>query len=106
MRADACGYARPPPSEPQGVPQDLLQILQAFARVGALSLSRVQNHGTLMRELVGRAQGRGLPALGYAVACEGRTGRAVALPCGMVALLTPFPVVWWRDMVAIQEANL
>ena len=29
----------------------------------------------------------------------------MALPCGMAALLTPFPVVPWRDMVAIQEAN-
>ena len=30
----------------------------------------------------------------------------MALPCGMAALLTPFPVVPWRDMVTIQEANL
>ena len=32
--------------------------------------------------------------------------REVALPRGMLALLTPFPVVPWRDMVAVQEANL
>ena len=44
--------------------------------------------------------------MGYAVACEGRTEWAVALPCGMGALLTPLPVVPWRDIVAIQEANL
>ena len=92
---------------PQGVPQDLLLILQAMARVEALSLSRAQSHGTLMRELLERAQGGGgLPAVGYVVACEGRTQCAVALPCGMAALLTPFPLVPWRDMVAIQEANL
>ena len=29
---------------------------------------------------------------------------AVALPCGMAALLTPFPVVPWRDMATLQEA--
>ena len=106
MRADVCRYAHPEPPVPQGVPQDVLLILQAIARVGALSLSRAQSHGTLMREVVERAQGGGLPAVGYAVACEGRTEWAVALPCGMAALLTPFPVVPWRDMVAIQEANL
>ena len=31
---------------------------------------------------------------------------AVALPCGMAALRTPFPVVPWRDMVTLQEAYL
>ena len=110
MRADACRYAHPQPPVPQGVPQDLLLILQAMARVGALGLSRSQSlsrsHGTLMREVVEKAQGGGLPAVGYAVVCEGRTEWAVALPCGMAALLTPFPLVPWRDMVAIQEANL
>ena len=40
------------------------------------------------------------------MASGGRTEWAVALPCGMAALLTPFPVVPWRDMVTIQEANL
>ena len=30
----------------------------------------------------------------------------MALPCGMAALHSPFPVVPWRDMVTIQEANL
>ena len=108
MRADACRCAHPQPPVPQGVPQDLLPILQAIARVGALSLCRAQSHGTLLREVVERAQGGGggLPAVGYAVACEGRTEWAVALPCGMAALLTPFHVVPWRDMVTIQEANL
>ena len=106
MRADACRYAHPQPPVPQGVPQYLLLILQAMARVGGLCLSRAQSHGTLMREVVERAQGGGLPAVGYAVACEGRTEWAVALPCGMAAPLTPCPVVPWRDMVAIHEANL
>ena len=110
MRAVSCRYAHPQPPVPQGVPQALLLILQAMAPVGALSLSRSQSlnrsHGTLMREVVEKAQGGGLLAVGYAVACEGRTEWAVALPCGMAALLTPFPVVPWRDMVAIQEANM
>ena len=77
MQADACRYARPQPPVPQGVPQDLLLILQAMARVGALGLSRSQSlsrsHGTLMCEVVEKAQGGGLPAVGYAVACEGQT---------------------------------
>ena len=55
--------------------------------------------------MVERAQGGGLPAVGYAEAGGGRT-EWVALPCGMAALLTPFPVVLWRDMVTIQEAKL
>ena len=106
MRADACRYAHPQPPVPQGVPEDLLLILQAMGRVGALSLNRAQSHGTLVRDVVGRAQGGGLPAVGYAVTCDGRTEWAVALPCGMAPLLSPFPVVPWRDMVPIQEANL
>ena len=104
MRANACRYAHPEPPVRQGVPQDLLLILQALARVGALSLSRSQSlsrsHGTLMPEIVENAQGGGRPAVGYAVLCEGRTEWAVALPCGMAALVTPFPVVACRDMVA------
>ena len=105
-RADACRFAHPQPPVPQGVPQDLLLILQATARVGALSLRLTQRHETLMREVVERAQGGGLPAVGYAMACGSRTVWAVALPCGMAALLTPFLVVPWRDMVNLQEANL
>ena len=110
MRADACRYAHPQPPVPQGVPQDLLLILQAMARVGPLSLDRSQSlsrsHGTLLREVVAKAQGGGLPAVGYVVECGGLTEWAVALPCGMAALLTPFPVVLWRDMVTVQQANL
>ena len=110
MRADACRYAHPQPPVPRGVPQELLLILQAMARVGALSLDRSQDHGrghgTLLQEAVVKAQGGGLPAVGYAVESGGLTEWAVALPCGMAALLTPFPVVPWRDEVAVQEANL
>ena len=110
MRADACRYAHPQPPVPRGVPHDLLLILQAMARVGALSLDRSQSlsqgQGTLLREVVAKAQGGGLPAVGYAVECGGLTEWAVALPYGMAALLTPFPVVPWRDMVTVQEANL
>ena len=105
MRADACRYAHPQAPVPQGVPQDLLLILQAMARVGALSLDRSQSlsrsHGTLLREVVAKAQGGGLPAVGYAVEGGCLTEWAVALPCGMAALLTPFPVVPWRDMVTV-----
>ena len=110
MRADACRFAQPQPPVPRGVPQELLLIPQAMARVGALSLDRSQDHGrghgTLLQELVVKAQGGGLPAVGYAVESGGLTEWAVALPCGMAALLTPFPVVPWRDVVAVQEANL
>ena len=106
MLADACHYAHHEPPVPHGVPQDMLLILQAISRVGALSPSRARSHETLMCEVVERAQGWGLPAVGYAVACGGRTGWAVAPPRGMAALLTPFPVVPWRDMVTLQEANL
>ena len=110
MRADACRYAHPQPRVPRGVPQNLLLILQAMARVGALGLDQRQSlsrsHGTLLREVVAKAQGGGLPAVGYAVECGGLTEWAVALPCGMAAPLIPFPVVPWRDMVTVQEANL
>ena len=69
MGADARRYAHPEPPVPQGVPQDLFLILQAMARVGAIRLSCAPSHGTLMREVVARAQGGGLPAVGYALAC-------------------------------------
>ena len=44
--------------------------------------------------------------MGYAVECGGLTKCAVALPCGMTEWLTPFPVVLWREIVTVQEANL
>ena len=44
--------------------------------------------------------------MGYAVDSGNLTEWAVGVPCGMAALLTPFPVVPWRDMVTVQEANL
>ena len=83
MRADACRFAHPQPPVPRGVPQKLLLILQAMARVGALSLDRSRGHGTLLREVVVNAQGGGLPAVGYAVDSGGLTEWAVVLPCGM-----------------------
>ena len=73
--------------------------------MGGLVLSRTQRHETLMRVVVERVQGGGLPAVGYAVAWGGRTVWAVALPCGMAALLTSFQVVPWRDMVTLHEAK-
>ena len=100
MRADACRFAHPQPPVPRGVAQELLLILQAMARVGALSLDRSQGHGrghgTLLQEAVVKAQGGG-----YAVESGGLTEWAVALPCGMAALLTPFPAVPWRDVVTV-----
>ena len=60
----------------------------------------------LLRDMVEAGQGGGLPAVGYAVAHAGRVVWAVALPCGMAALLTPFPVVPWRDMMSFKEASL
>ena len=110
MRAGACQFAQPQPLVPRGVPQELLLILQAMAREGALSLDRSQGHGRghgmLLQEVVVKAQGGGLPAVRYAVESGGLTEWAVALPCGMAAVLTPFPVVPWRDVVTVQEANL
>ena len=110
MRADACRFAHPQLPVLRGVPKELLLILQAMARVGALSLDRSQGHGrghgTSLQEVGVKAQGGGLPAVGYAVEGRGLTEWAVALPCGMAALLTPFPVVPWRDVVTVQEANL
>ena len=90
MRADACRFAHPQPPVPRGVPQELLLILQAMALVGALSLDRSQDHGrghgTLLREVVVKAQGGGLPAVGCAVESGGLTEWAVALalrPCSL-----------------------
>ena len=56
--------------------------------------------------MVEAAQGVGLRAVGYAVAHKGRIVWVVALPCGVATLLTPFPVVPWRDMAILQEASL
>ena len=106
MRADACRFAHPQPPVPQGVPQVLLLILQAVARVGALSLHRSKHHESLMREVVEKALGGGFPAVGYAVTHESTRVWAVAMPCGMAVLLTPFPVVPWRDIVTLPEASL
>ena len=110
MPADACRFAHLQPPVPRRVPEELLLILLAMARVGALSLDRSQSngrgHGTLLQKVVVKAQGGGLPAVGYAVESGGLTEWAVALPCGMAALLTPFPVVPGRDVVTVQEANL
>ena len=81
MRADACRYAHPQPPVPQGVPQDMLLILQAIARAGALSLRRAQSQGTLLREVVERAQGGGGPSGGICGGMRGpdRVGGGAAL---------------------------
>ena len=86
MRVDACRFAHCQPPVPRGVPQELLLILQAMACVGALSLDRRQGHsrghGTLLQEVVVKAQGGGLPAVGYAVESGSPTEWAVALGDG------------------------
>ena len=56
--------------------------------------------------MVKEPQGGEFPAEGCAVAHEGRVVWAVAVPCGVVALLTPFPVVPWRDMPTLHEVSL
>ena len=96
MRADACRFAHPHPPVPQGVPHDLLPILGAIARMGALRLSRSDRHEEMLRDVVEAAQGGGLLAVGYAVRHASRIVWAVALPRGVATLLTPFPVVPWR----------
>ena len=106
MRADACRFAQPGPVVPRRVPQDLLLILKAIARVGALPFSRSDRHEGLLHDVVEAAHAGGLPAVGYAVANEGRILWPMALPCGVATLLTPFPVVPWRDMVTLEEASL
>ena len=106
MRADTCCFAHPQPPVPQGVPKDLLLILQAIARVGALSLRRFQHHETLMREVVEKAQVGGVPAVGYVVAHGSRMVMVVALPCGMAVLLNPLPLMPCRDVVTRHQASL
>ena len=106
MRANACRFAHPQHPVPRGVPQNLLLILRAIARVGALSLHLSRHHETQMREVVEKAQGGGLTAVGYAVVHGSRLVWAVALPCGRAFLLTPFSVVLCRDVVTLQEASL
>ena len=92
-----------PPSTPMPwqVPQDLLLVLGTIARVGALCLSHSDRQEELLRDVVEAAQRQGLLAVGNVVAGAGRDVWAVALPCGMAALLTPFLVVPWRDMMSL-----
>ena len=52
------------------------------------------------------AQIGGVPAVGYALAHAANVVWAVALPCGMAALLIPFPVVSWRDTTSLHVATL
>ena len=79
----------------------MLVNLHGIVRVGALSLRHSDHHEKLLRDVVETAQGGGLPAVGYAVAHGSRTVWALALPCGVAALLTLFPVVPWRDMATL-----
>ena len=71
----------------------MMLILGTIARVGPLRLSRLHRHKGVLCEVVEAAQSGGLLAVGYAVAHAGRVVWAVALPCGVVVLLTPVPVV-------------
>ena len=106
MFADVCRFARPQPRVPQGLPKALLLVLRTIARVGALRLSRSDRREELLCDVVEAEHGGGLPAVGYAVGNAGRVVWAVALPCGMAALHTPFPGVPWRDTMSLQEASL
>ena len=104
MRADACRYAHPQPPVPQGVPKDPPSHGSCGGPQPEPEPEPQPEPRDAVRDVVAKAQGGGLPTVGYAVACEGRTEWAVALPCGMAALLTPFSVVPWRDMVAVEAA--
>ena len=59
LRAHACRFAHPQPPLPQGVPQDLLLLLQAIARVGALNPRRSDHHDKLLLDVVEAAEGGG-----------------------------------------------
>ena len=59
----------------------------------ALHVTRSDHQEELLRNVVEAAQDGGLPAVGYAVAHPRRVVWAVALQCGMAALLSPFQVV-------------
>ena len=83
-----------------------LGVVRAVEPKVPLPLSRSNRHEGLLRDSVEGAHSAGLPAVGYAVAHAGRVVWAVALPCSVVALLTPFPVVPWGDMVSLKEASL
>ena len=56
--------------------------------------------------MVQAAKSGGLSTVGYAVADAGRVVCAVALPCVVAALLTPFPVVPWKGHGVLKEASL
>ena len=81
-------------------------VAETIARVGAIRLYRSARQEELLRDVMETAQSGALPAVGYVVTHTGRVVWAMALLCGMVVLLTPFPVVPWRDVVSIQEATL
>ena len=106
MRAAASCFAHPQPPVQSGVHQDLLLVLEIIAWAGAIRLNHLACQEELLRDVVEAAQSGGLPSLGYGVAHAGKVVWAVALPCGMAALLTLFPVVPWRNMVSLQEAAL
>ena len=100
-RADACRFTHSQPPVAQGVPEHPHANPRDDRPGGALRLSRSDRHEELLHNVVEAAQGGGLQAVGYAVAHAGMVVWAVALPCGVAALLTPFPVVPWRDMVSL-----
>ena len=112
VHAGRCLPIRPPPTAgAAGSTPGMAPDPPGHGSCGVLSLRQNQSlgwsHGTLMREVVEKAEGgRGSRRWGTPVTCEGRTEWAPALLCGMAARLSPFPVVPWRDMIAVQEANL
>ena len=83
-----------------------VSVYETIARVGAILLHRSARQEELLRDVMQATQSGGLPAVGYAVTHEGRVMWALALPCGIATLLTPFPVVPWRNMASFQEVTL
>ena len=67
-----------------------------------MRLARSGDQAVLLRDVVEAAQSGGL----LAVVAAAKVVWAVALLCGVAALLTPFPVVPWRDLAPLQEASL
>ena len=64
-------------------------ILQIVARLGALCLSRSARHEELLCDVVGAAQGGGLPVVGYAVVHAGSVVWAVECHAGLYRVSPP-----------------
>ena len=64
-----------------------------IVRAGTIQATRSTHYAELLRDVVEGAHDGWPPAVGDAVAHASEVVQAVALPCGMATLFTPFPVV-------------